>query len=961
MAVALTLILPAGHGRAAGDITVDPGQSVEHGNVVVSCPAGGDACVRNVAADGTASHQKTGDMPMVNSISPGPGLTRSTTAPIFAAGTDDTIAELLPDRTKTFAPLTAALDRSGEGFAPSDDFHIVGIRSDGANGFHITYSADNGELTTVHMEESDYDTPSYRYYYKQGGGERYWFFAHTDAFSRGANSGGSSEFDYFDAYSLNLNPTDRLRPDPNSFFVFGARTASADMPAGSADYQGRMRAYAFDANDPSYDGWQMLSGQIRIAASFDLNALDGRIRNIDARMPNATDSSWAHWPTSSFKITDGRIVNGQFTATLTGMDLDPDAPLDRSVRGYLGAILGEFYGPGAEEVGGVLNAARDAEGEGNDRVLNGFIGGGRVVTNEEALTSSTTAPIFSAGTDDTIAELLPDQTKTFAPVTASMIREFGNRWRGQGVRLSGKSHVSAIRSDGANGFHISFVHGGEEKTVHFSASDYGTPTYSRYYKEDEAGNRYWFYSSTDAFRYGANHAGSTTFNYLDIYHLNVELEDAQDPRFIFVFGARTETANMPAGGATYHGRFRADSFETTSIRNSQRLRGNLRLVANFNLAEVTGRISALRGTSPGGSTYSDWSTSGFEITEGRIVNGQFTATLTGVDTETETSLDQSLRGFVGDILGEFYGPGGAEVGGVLNATRDDRVLQGAIGGKRIGRVTNVTDSEALTANVDRNDETESTSRFAVGMPTVESTVDGIRLTYMVDGELITADFDESDFGKDPGSPVHYFKRKGTTGFYLRSRTGSFEGGGLYEHFDINTWNRLNFDADDPDRRTSRSFGYIVYGTRTAADDMPGTGSASYNGRFRAHAFPTNRSSGTSSRRVNHYRGDFDLTADFGSATVAGSVTSLESRPGNVDDYMDASGGLSFNAMISGNGFSAANLSGSGALGGYRNGSVNGAFYGPGAAEVGGVMEAANNANTRLLVGAFGGKKGDSPQ
>ena len=55
---------------------------------------------------------------------------------------------------------------------------------------------------------------------------------------------------------------------------------------------------------------------------------------------------------SSFKITDGRIVNGQFTATLTGMDSNPNAPLDRSVRGYLGAILGEFYGPGAEEVGG---------------------------------------------------------------------------------------------------------------------------------------------------------------------------------------------------------------------------------------------------------------------------------------------------------------------------------------------------------------------------------------------------------------------------------------------------------------------------------------------------------------------------------------------------------------------------------------------------------------------------------
>ena len=165
------------------------------------------------------------------------------------------------------------------------------------------------------------------------------------------------------------------------------------------------------------------------------------------------------------------------------------------------------------------------------------------------------------------------------------------------MRFSGDYHVSAIRSDGANGFHISFVHGGEEKTVHMTASDYGTPTYLRYYKEDEAGNRYWFYSSTDAFGDRANHAGSTTFDYLDVYNLNVELEHAQDPRFIFVFGARTEPANMPIGGATYHRPFgfTARSYETTSIQNSQRLRGKLRLVANFDLAEVTGRISALEG------------------------------------------------------------------------------------------------------------------------------------------------------------------------------------------------------------------------------------------------------------------------------------------------------------------------------------------------------------------------------
>ena len=57
------LPLSTSHGLATGEITIAPGQSEEHGNVVVSCPAGGSACVIVVAADGTASYAKTGGVP----------------------------------------------------------------------------------------------------------------------------------------------------------------------------------------------------------------------------------------------------------------------------------------------------------------------------------------------------------------------------------------------------------------------------------------------------------------------------------------------------------------------------------------------------------------------------------------------------------------------------------------------------------------------------------------------------------------------------------------------------------------------------------------------------------------------------------------------------------------------------------------------------------------------------------
>ena len=55
--------LPPGYGLGAGVITVAPGTSEEHGNVVVTCPGGGSACIVRVSADGTAEYARTGGVP----------------------------------------------------------------------------------------------------------------------------------------------------------------------------------------------------------------------------------------------------------------------------------------------------------------------------------------------------------------------------------------------------------------------------------------------------------------------------------------------------------------------------------------------------------------------------------------------------------------------------------------------------------------------------------------------------------------------------------------------------------------------------------------------------------------------------------------------------------------------------------------------------------------------------------
>lgn len=59
------LPLPVGHGLMSAEITVPPGVFEEHGNVVISCPDGAQACVVVIADDGSASYKETGGMPSV--------------------------------------------------------------------------------------------------------------------------------------------------------------------------------------------------------------------------------------------------------------------------------------------------------------------------------------------------------------------------------------------------------------------------------------------------------------------------------------------------------------------------------------------------------------------------------------------------------------------------------------------------------------------------------------------------------------------------------------------------------------------------------------------------------------------------------------------------------------------------------------------------------------------------------
>ena len=359
---------------------------MKHGNVVVSCPAGGQACVLNVAADGSASYDRTGGMPTLRilPLMAGPGINRSDASPVFAGDETSTLSEMLKDPANVIPVLAANLARNRgtqQSSELSADFFVESIRRNAGGEYVIDYVIDGTE-EEITLDTGDCGSSGCEFLVN---GRRTFFWSWTRDDDDPSIEDGLGEFQYM--ASLGFAHYSPMDLQARTWFVFGVRTE--DLPMGTATHHGRFFSWSFETANSAWSRRQYVSGTMRLVANFDMRALEGRIIRIRGRQPEES-TSYSTWPTSSFAITEGRIVNGQFTATLTGLDSDPTTPFDESVRGFMGHILGEFYGPNAEEVGGVVTATRDVAGTADDRVLHGFIGGRKTdrltgVTDLEAL------------------------------------------------------------------------------------------------------------------------------------------------------------------------------------------------------------------------------------------------------------------------------------------------------------------------------------------------------------------------------------------------------------------------------------------------------------------------------------------------------------------------------------------------------------------------------------------------
>ena len=584
-------------------------------------------------------------------------------------------------------------------------------------------------------------------------------------------------------------------------------------------------------------------------------------------------------------------------------------------------------------------------------------GGGSTDSNIGSLPAPapTPAPTPVPPPAPTLSDLISDPANTFEPVSKSLHVD----WDADTASVTDRFSITSVASDGDNGFHVAYVMDGTEQTVHFLKSDldeYGT------YFVDVDGSRYWLWSYGDSFD-GVNYGVGRDFRYFDPLGSSYP----GGGRTHLVYGIRTGS-DMPAGTATYRGYMFADDYDNTldSISNSvarSRISGSLTLTADFTDSTLDGRIFSLRVRAPDASGYESMSsTTRFDITDGMIADDGFTATLTGADDDADTPLAQSVRGYTGDMSGRFFGPEAAEVGGVFTAVRDedDRVMLGHIGGSK-DRDIPIDGSSQLSMLVDRN-YTDNTSSLSAATAMVETSADGYRISFTIDGATHSLDVSDSDLGALGGFSGTYEGMVSTdtesSRLYLWREIGRFPGRPYFDYLDVNGVAISLYTPGETqtfESLTNVQYGYVVRGTRTLTNDMP-SGTATYSGQLEAKEWDTTTAG--SSATAPEFRGDFNMTADFGTGLVTGTASNMGRRPGrsgNFDYSSYATTGLTFEGTVSGNEISATSISGTGEFAGYV-GSAKGAFYGPQAAEVGGVFSGENSADGRVLQGWFAGDK-----
>jgi hypothetical protein len=387
--------------------------------------------------------------------------------------------------------------------------------------------------------------------------------------------------------------------------------------------------------------------------------------------------------------------------------------------------------------------------------------------------------------------------------------------------------------------------------------------------------------------------------------------------------------------------------------------GPMRLIADFASGTVEGGITAIRFRRyDENGDRGDWetipATNRFVFEHGRITGAQFMAELTGMDSGN-SALEDTVRGFEGTVHGEFYGPGGEEMGAVVSAesAAHNRTLIGRLHSKRLDPRNFDGERIPLSVGVERDYsalQVEMTDTATVTAIEGDGS-GGFHVTYQVDGTPQRVHLEASDYGSDPGFPRLYASDGENSPYALFDMTDSFSQSPEFDHFNAQGWGVTAYDADGGDENVRQ--GMMVYGNRTEVADLP-AGTASYEGRMFAFGNPSDNADSSAEFRI---RGGLTLMADFADSEVSGSIHDIETRANPTSQYVSSTDELAVsNGVITGSEFTA-DVAGP-VSPGTVDGGMTGQFFGPAAAEVGGVMtgEYTVAGDTIVLHGFFGGEK-----
>ena len=692
----------------AGTVQVAAGQSAVHGDIEFSCAAGGTDCEVEVMVDanGDITVMSTGGMVTATNAPGYPhrhGLEASApTSPTVSSAADS--LENLDAAETAFAPVSApvkitsdAMGQAGVVLLEDDEgAYVESITSDGVAGYSVVYVVD-GQKTQVDFEAADwvFVPPVTDYYQKTVGGTTFGL-SHAPIYA-GDRAPKVVHRRYFQLFVWD---TGELR----GYASVGALTSSQTLVnLGSATYEGHILAERHNNfTDPDFrDVRDTLWGELTLNADFSASTISGSADTLWVLLPSGTWVQAAD--TNSIAVSNGTIDGSQFHAEWAGQDTDTSSALEDSFRGFEGSMLGEFYGPNGEEVGGVVTGERAA----TDQVINGRFGGesrsaaaARMVVQtaagrDDGISESQDPAVYADSSSDSMSDLLPDGNTDFAPLSAAVRRDWNNNEIVQPGE--GAAFVKSISSDGANGFNVTYVIDGRDSVVHLTADTWSDQWGS--YVVNRRGtnnnwrfNDYWLWSNTGSFYDDPNDrtSGSSEFAYFDIngWILN---RDGDEYRGYSVYGAQTRPENLPTGSATYYGRMTASIWleDNSEPYPDDRVYvyGALTLDADFDNSEVDGIIDDLSTRVGDLSAPAEAIAAGnsIDISNGVIADSGFTADWAGMDTDVNSAPEESARGFTGSMLGQFYGPAAEEVGGVMNGHRPptgdlpDQYFNGAFG------------------------------------------------------------------------------------------------------------------------------------------------------------------------------------------------------------------------------------------------------------------------------------------